>query len=114
MRGLQFNWRWAALIIFIALLASARSLPWPVTALTLGAGGIYLIVMAWRALGVGGRGGRGGRVTYWRGQRIEMPGPDRRPRSATWAGLAPAVIYALLGVALILGAVVVVLGQAGL
>lgn len=114
MRGLQFNWRWVALIAFIALLAGGRSLPWPVTALTLGAGGVYLLVMAWQAGGMRERGGQNGRVTYWRGQRIELPGPARRPRSMGWSELAPTIIYALIGIALISGGVLVVLNQSGI
>ncbi|NNJ12573.1 hypothetical protein EKD04_019795 [Chloroflexales bacterium ZM16-3] len=112
MRGFQLDWRWVALIIFIALLANGRSLPWPVTALALGGGGVYLLVMSWRSAGLGGRGGGGGRgrVTYWRGQRIEMPGTPRR-RPAAWSELAPAVVYALIGLALLFGAISIVLNQ---
>lgn len=114
MRGFQFDWRWVAIIIFIALLASARSLPWQVIALGLGGGGAYLLVMAWQALGIGGRGSRNGRVTYWRGQRIEMPRQQRRLKPTTWTEIAPVLIYALIGLALLLGAVVIVAERLGL
>ncbi|MBX0329773.1 hypothetical protein K2Z83_19060 [Oscillochloris sp. ZM17-4] len=111
MRGFQLDWRWVALILFVALLANGRSLPWPVTALALGAGGIYLMALGWRSAGRGGRGGRGGRVTYWRGQRIELPSPPRRRWPAMWGELAPALIYALIGLALVLVAISIVLNQ---
>jgi hypothetical protein len=85
-----------------------------VTALALGAGSIYLMTLAWRAWG-GGRGqGQNGRVTYWRGQRIEKPGQPRRLKSSTLSELAPTIIYALFGLALLLGAVVVVSSRLGL
>lgn len=114
MRGFQFDWRWVAIIIFIALLASARSLPWPVTALALGGGGVYLLLMAWQAWGVGGRGSRNGRVTYWRGQRIELPRQQRQLKPTSWAEIAPVLIYILIGLALLLSAVVIVAGRLGL
>lgn len=112
MRGFRFDWRWAALILFLALLANARMVPWPLIALTLGAAGGYLITMAWRAWGPGGRWGSGGdtrRVTYWRGQRIEAPGAPRRYRPVSWGELAPVLVYGLMGAALVLAALAVVL-----
>ncbi len=113
MRGLPFDWRWVAVIIFIALLASGRSLPWPVTALTLAAGGIYLLSLAWQSWGGGAGGSRNGRVTYWRGQRVELPGQPRRLRPTTPGTLAPVVLYALIGLALLLGAALVVSSRLG-
>jgi hypothetical protein len=113
MRGFQLNWRWVALIVFIALLAGGRSLPWPITALALGGGGLYLLVMSWQSAGLGGRGG-GARVTYWRGQRIELRDAPRRRRPAIWSELAPAVVYALIGLALLFGAATTVLSRYGL
>lgn len=109
MGGFRFDWRWVALIAFVALLANARSLPWFVTALTLVAAGGYLLWMAWRSWGLGGSwSGRRGdtrRVTYWRGERIETAGPARRYRPKTWEEIAPVAIYGLLGAALTLAAV---------
>jgi hypothetical protein len=49
MRGFRFDWRWLILIGFIALLSNAAAIPKPVTALTLGAAGGYLLWMAGRA-----------------------------------------------------------------
>jgi hypothetical protein len=111
MRGFQLDWRWVALIIFVALLANGRSLPWPVTALALGGGGGYLLVMSWRSAGLGRQVGGGGRVTYWRGQRVEMPGTPRRRRPTLWGELAPAVVYALIGLALLFGAISIILNH---
>lgn len=116
MRGFRFDWRWAALIAFVAILANARSLPWFVTALTLGAAGGYLLWLAWQAWGIGGgRGGRGDtrRVTYWRGQRIETSGPTRRYRPRTWEEIAPVALYGLIGTALALAALSVVVRAIG-
>ncbi|GAB4434974.1 MAG: hypothetical protein OHK0015_25330 [Chloroflexi bacterium OHK40] len=108
MGGFRFDWRWVALIAFVAILANASTLPWAVVALTLGVSGGYLLWLAWRAWGIGG-GGRGDsrRVTYWRGQRIETAGPTRRYRPRTWEELAPIALYGLVGLALVLGAIAV-------
>ncbi|NTW00326.1 MAG: hypothetical protein HGA19_03355 [Oscillochloris sp.] len=108
-----FDWRWIALILFIALLANGRSLPWPIIALALGAGGSYLIMIAWQSSGISGSK-RDARVTYWRGQRIETPGTSRRSRPASWRQLAPAIIYTLFGLALLFGAVLMVINRTGL
>lgn len=111
MRRVRFDWRWLLLIGLIAILANARSLPWFVTALALGAPGVYLLALAWQAWGgtIGRRGGNSRRVTYWRGQRIETSGPSRRLRPGTWDELAPILVYSLVGLALILAAVAVLL-----
>lgn len=116
MRGFRFDWRWLILIGFIALLANARSLPWPVTALTFAAAGGFLVTMAWRSWGSGGWPGRREtkRVTYWRGARIETQGPPRRFRPTTWQELAPVVLYAIIGGALLLAALAVTLQALGL
>jgi hypothetical protein len=39
MGNIRFDWRWVALIVFVALLVNAGRLPWPVVAVTLGGGG---------------------------------------------------------------------------
>jgi hypothetical protein len=112
MRGLRFDWRWLILIGFIAILANARALPWPVIALTFAAAGGFLVTMAWRSWGLGGSwGGRSGpkRVTYWRGERVEIPGPPRRYRPTTWSEIAPVVVYGVIGISLLLAALAVTL-----
>ncbi len=111
MRGFRIDWRWVAVIAFVAILANGRSLPWLVTALALGAGGGYLMVMAWRAGGIGGGRRTSAQVTYWRGQRIELPDRVRRARPVAWDELIPAIVYALLGLALLSRAASIVINQ---
>lgn len=109
MQRLRFDWRWLLLIGLIAILANARSLPWFVTALALGGMGGYLLFLAGRAWGLGGGGSSSParRVTYWRGQRIETSGPSRRFRPRTWDEIAPILVFALGGLALVLAALAV-------
>jgi hypothetical protein len=105
MPNIRFDWRWIALIIFVAILANARAVPWFVSALALGLAGGYLLQQAWRAWGIsGGFGGGSRRVTYWRGQKIETGGSPRRYRPRTLSELAPVLLFALLGAALTLAA----------
>ncbi|MEI8308758.1 MAG: hypothetical protein WCF99_16980 [Chloroflexales bacterium] len=112
MRGFRIDWRWVALIAFVAVLANGRSLPWPITALVLGASGGYLMVLAWRAGGsLGGGRPADAQVTYWRGQRIEIPSRPRKPSPVAWGELIPAIVYALIGLALLLGAASIVITQ---
>jgi hypothetical protein len=113
MRGFRIDWRWAALIAFVAVLANGRSLPWPITALVLGAGGGYLVYMAWQAWAAGGSRRSGAQVSYWRGQRIERPGRSRQLGPAAWDELIPTIVYALIGLALLLGAASVVISRVG-
>jgi hypothetical protein len=119
MRGFRFDWRWVALIVFVAILANARSLPWFVTAAVLGASGGYLLWLAWHAWGLGSGWGGGrradtSRVTYWRGQRIEKPGATRRYRPRSWGELAPVAVYGLIGAALLLAALSLLLRALGM
>lgn len=109
MRNLRFDWRWLALIVFVAILANARALPWVVVALTLGAAGAYLLSLAWAAWGIGGGRRDTRRVTYWRGQKIESSGPTRRYRPRSWDELAPIALYGIIGLALALAALSVTL-----
>jgi hypothetical protein len=111
----QFDWRWLMLIGLIVVLANARLLPWPVVALALGGVGGWLLWLAWGMWQGGGRiGGDRANVTYWRGQRIERPGPARRLRPATWTEIAPLALAALFGGALLLAALAVVLRAFGM
>lgn len=110
MNRMQFDWRWLILIVLIAILTNARSLPWPVVALTLGGAGSWLLWQAWLLWSGGGRSGSSARrVTYWRGRRIEQVGSPQRSWSGNGYAAAPAAVVALLGVMLLLAALVVLL-----
>lgn len=116
MRSFRFDWRWAALIAVVAVMANGRALPWPVTALTMAAAGGYLLYMAWAAYS-GGRPRRQRdttRVTYWRGQRIETSGPVRRAPVVSLGTLGPLLVYGLVGLALLLAGLVVAMRGLGL
>lgn len=110
----RFDWRWIALIAVVALLANARSLPWPIITFALAAAGGYLLNLAWNAYSGGGGAIGGPRVTYWRGQRIETGG--RRPmfRPTSVSTLVPVVVYGLIGLALLLAAVARMISGLGL
>lgn len=110
MRNIRFDWRWVALIAFVAILASAQSIPWPILALALAAGGGYLLYMGWQIWSGGRSFGSKARVTYWRGQRIELS-PERQHRMPSLRDITPALVYLILGGALVLGAVAVVWQQ---
>ena len=49
MGRIRFDWRWVALIGFVALLANANRLPWQAIALALGGAGAYVVTIGWRA-----------------------------------------------------------------
>ena len=110
MGRLRFDWRWVALIGFVALLANARHLPWQVVALGLGAGGAYVVAMGWREWTRSGGAPSRSRVTYWRGQRIETPA-RRGAAIPRLSDIASAAIYFLIGGALILAAITVILSN---
>ncbi len=114
MRSLRFDWRWIALIVVIALIASSGRLPWFVNVLVLAGAGGYLVYEGWRVWVRSGGVPSRSRVTYWRGQRYET-GPERRglalPRLSD---IGPAAMYLLFGGVLLLAGIVVVLRQFGL
>lgn len=113
MNRYRFDWRWIALVAVIAVLASSQRLPWFVTALILGGGGVYLLRMGWQAwTGRGGAPSRS-RVTYWRGQRIDLAPQRRGPAMPRMSDIGPAVVFLLIGGAMVLGAASLVLGRAG-
>ena len=113
MGRLRFDWRWVGLIVFVALLANARYLPWQAIALALGGAGVYVLTIGWRAWTRPGGGLARGRVTYWRGQRIETP-PRRGVAAPRLSDIGPAAIYLLIGGALALAAVAITLNNLGL
>lgn len=115
MRSFRFDWRWVALIAVVAVMANGRGLPWPITALTMGGAGGYLLYMAWLAYS-GGRPRRHRdttRVTYWRGQRIETSAPARRAPTLSLGTVGPLLVYGLVGLALLLGAAAVAMRGLG-
>ncbi len=106
----RFDWRWIAAIILIAILVAGTRVPWPIFMLALGVGGGYLIYLGWKAWTGAAPGGGGKRVTYWRGQRIELE-PERGSGMPPLKAIAPALLYLLLGGALVVGAFAVLLRQ---
>jgi hypothetical protein len=112
MRNLPFDWRWIVLIATVLLLVYARSLPWPIVALGLGGGGGYLLQMGWRIWTRSSNVSGGRRVTYWRGERIEMK-PERGPALPRLSDVGPAAIYLLIGGIMVLAAASIVFNQLG-
>lgn len=104
---MQFDWRWIGLVVVIAIIAGSAQLPWPVVALALAGGGGYLVYAGWQKWQRSAGGGGGKRVTYWRGERIELPSSGGRNLPAT-RGIIPALPYFLIGGALVLAAVGIV------
>jgi hypothetical protein len=108
----RFDWRWIAAIVVIAILVAGNNIPAPIFLLVLGGSGGYLVYLGWQAWQrSGGGGGNSSRVTYWRGQRIEIK-PERRRPTPSLRALAPAIVYMLLGGVMVLGALVGLLGLA--
>ena len=108
----RFDWRWVALIVFVALLANAQRLPWQAIALALGGAGGYVLMIGWRAWTRPGGAPTRGRVTYWRGQRIETP-PRRGVAMPRLSDIGSVAIYFLIGGALALAAVAITLNNLG-
>lgn len=111
----SFDWRWVV-IIFIALMflgVVRLSIPPVVGVLLLALGGYWAIqagLSSWRERGGGGPLLGNTKVTYWRGQRIELPrnqSPARRLRLRTPAGtgLLVSVFYLVLGAGFVFAAV---------
>ena len=112
MSRLRFDWRWVAVIVVVAVMANARSLPAYMTALILAGGGGYLLYLGWNVWNTGTLRPRA-QVTYWRGQRVEKP-TARRGGLPSLRTIGPAVLYLVLGAAMMLGAVTLVLRMFGL
>ena len=109
--GRRLDWRWVAVIVGVLLLAVGAGVPWFVRAIGLIGGGTYLLWYGW---GVWARGGVArGKVTYWRGQRMEV-GPQRRgPALPRLADIGPAVVWLALGLVLTLAGVALALAAYG-
>jgi hypothetical protein len=110
MRNFRFDWRWIGLLLIVALLANSQVIPWQALALVLiGAGG-YLLWVGWRVWTTGTASPglpptSKKRVKYWRGQRIELdePAPAWKKPIPSLRSITPALIYLLIGLALVLG-----------
>lgn len=108
---MKLDWRWGTLAAVVVVILFWRYLPWPVLLLGLAGGGGYLIYTGWH-IWQGGEPGGSKRVTYWRGQRIELDQPQR-VRMPSLRTLAPAVFYLVIGGALLLGAGALLVQQLG-
>lgn len=111
MRRFNFDIRWIALAVIAVVVASANRLPWPIVALALAGGGIYLLRYGWQSWSRNG-GGRG-KIVYWRGQRVEIGRPSRMALPP-WRELGPSAIYLLLGAVLTLASGAIVLRGLGI
>ena len=111
-----FDWRWIILLL-IALMFFGQLRLAPSSGLgvvLLAAGGYWAIqagLGAWRS---GGATLGSTKVTYWRGQRLEIP-QTRRQRFRTPAAtpLIIAFVYVAMGVGLLLGALRLLLRLVG-
>lgn len=99
----SFDWRWIGIVAVIAVLATSRQLPWPIVALTLAASGAYVLYYGWQLWA--GAGMRRSRVTYWRGQRIELSEARRGLALPPLRAIVPALLYLILGLVLFLAGV---------
>ena len=111
---LRTYWRWLALIAVVAVLANSRNLPWPLVILVLGATAGYLLREGWRVWRRAGGPPTRSKVTYWRGQRIEVGTPRSGPALPDIRSIGPALIYLVPGLIVALVAVVIVLRSVGL
>lgn len=102
MKDKKHLWVWVGLIVVIAILVNAAQLPPLVLALLLGGGGAYVVWFAW-SLWQRATGG-GERVTYWRGQRIVLT-KEKKSGLVSLRALLPALLYLLIGGALLVGAI---------
>lgn len=109
----DFDWRWIVVIV-VALMffGQLRLSPSPILGVVLlGLGGYWALsagLAPWR-----GRGSLLGntKVTYWRGQRIELKQPHRsRLAAPAMTPLLVSLLYLALGVVFWIGAVMLVFG----
>lgn len=111
MRGRGLDWRWVGLIVVVALLANGHLIPWPVTALLLLGGGGYLLFVGWQVWSGTSNPFQSTRVTYWRGQRIEVKAAQGARGIPPLRAVGPAVVYLVIGAALLLGGIAVLVGN---
>jgi hypothetical protein len=110
----RFDWRWIALIVFVALLANSRRLPTELIMVALLVAGGYLLKIGWDIWSRAGAPLSRSRVTYWRGQRIELEPPRRSRSLPSFSNIGPAAIYLLLGGILVLAGISLILRRLGL
>ncbi len=109
-----FDWRWVGLIVVVAVLANVQRLPWPLVAVLLSGGGGYVLWLGWRIWTSHSPVGGQKRVTYWRGQRIEFESPRGGGRKLpSFRAIGPAVVYLIIGGALVLAGVALVVRHIG-
>ena len=104
MRNFNIDWRWIGLIVIVAIIAGGARIPWPLTVIILGGGGAYLLNMGWQAWTRSGGAPSKSKVTYWRGQRIEVGPPRHGPAVPRLSDIGPALVPLLLGGVLVLAA----------
>jgi hypothetical protein len=110
---LQKYWRWLALIVLVIVLTNSRTLPWPLVTLLLGAAAVYLLREGWIVWRRAGGPPTRGKVTYWRGQRIEVGPPRVGPALPDIRSIGPALIYLVPGIILLLVVLAMVLRAFG-
>ena len=114
MRKIRFQWGWLVVIGVLVALTNSSRLPWPAIALIVGGAGAWLLAQGWRVWIREGGPPERSRVTYWRGQRIELAPPRRGPAMPRWRDVGPAALYFLLGGVLLLAAIAIALRNLGL
>jgi hypothetical protein len=112
--GVRFDWRWVVGIVVLVALTNSTRLPWPITVLLVGGGGAWLLAQGWRVWVREGGPPERSRVTYWRGQRVELSPPGRGPALPRWRDIGPAAIYLLLGAVMVLAAAAIALRNLGI
>lgn len=107
-----FDWRWIVLIFVALIFLGQVNLRFsPIVGVVLLAVGAYWAIQAglgsWRS-GGGGSVLGSSKVTYWRGQRIELPSrgsPVRRLRTPAGTTLLVSIFYLVLGAGFVFAAV---------
>jgi len=113
-RNVRFDWRWVVAIGVLVVLANAGRIAWPITVLVIGGSGCWLLALGWKAWVRSGGPPSRGRVTYWRGQRIEVAPARRGPALPRWNDIGPAAPYLIAGGVLLLAAITIALRALGL
>jgi hypothetical protein len=110
---MRFDWRLVGVIAIIVVLASSGRLPWPIVTLALALAGGYMLRYGWRVWGGGASFSGGRRVTYWRGQRIEIDQARRGSSLPSLRSAGPAAVYLVLGAVFVMAAASIMLDRLG-